>query len=851
MAYRDSRQTTGEKQFWDDLLPGREAAPVGAAAVGTLLLTAADVQPRMPSKVLIRVFGSSAAPTMGKAWQVLMVALLVAVSAGAVLWGWRHIRGSAVVLICVSCAAALVANVIILYPAVSVADLMARRADWDLYGMMFILPFLACVATVLLAFAAGKRFASGVLLATGAAGYVFYFQQLHFYLDLRLPHDPAPGRATFAGMIGAGMVLIAGLTARWDDAPERAEAARPAVVAARLIAGGAAITVAVAVFYLYATFLQLAASASFARFFAKSIIVYGVAPAALAVAAWLAVAGRRVPDRRFAAGVLITSGFLGLAYFVDSRVFGWLVPLRSVPGQALLGDDIGVGGCLAFMLAGLTLLASRQATASVTAGAAPTADIGGKGPAALSETTRYLCAAAHLDSRFARQAIDQLTGNAHRAVAPSPGVDTSTVLRHCFAARRRQILRDVLVTVIVLGIVRIALGLRSLVGLRDVAILGLLAAVVAFIERWISRYRVAARQLSRATFDPAQAPWLTNGELKRLGQVLASERGNISVYGTYSPFVGSGSAQGGWSLAVNLAKGKEPPGSSVRLVPKPFEIGELYHASHRGIEALGLAGLLVENRILVDGRSIREDGRFIPDRMGPPATTIGAEMLGKLVRAPELCNRLYQCVRLPDWQGDLVLSVFINFTRRGSGLLIDVQHYLLAPVRDLYRDVDKLASRSLARRWGAELPAAPATMTAALITAPFRTFGSIWRVGTRWIRERSRKRRIKDNPEYNYGAATSIRELAQARHYRKYFQQLDRSLNANLIDRQVLDTITKFLDARNIDISQFDEQRTTILNHGILISGGKLSAGSIAVGKRSRAGVTQFLGKGPDDSKAR
>jgi hypothetical protein len=108
------------------------------------------------------------------------------------------------------------------------------------------------------------------------------------------------------------------------------------------------------------------------------------------------------------------------------------------------------------------------------------------------------------------------------------------------------------------------------------------------------------------------------------------------------------------------------------------------------------------------------------------------------------------------------------------------------------------------------------------------------------------KRHIDDDPEYNFGAQTSIRELAQSAHYRKYFQQVDRGLNTKLIDRQVLDSIMTFLDAHDIDISQFEEQRTTILNQGLLISGGQVSAGSVAVGEHSRAGVTQFLQNVPN-----
>jgi hypothetical protein len=87
---------------------------------------------------------------------------------------------------------------------------------------------------------------------------------------------------------------------------------------------------------------------------------------------------------------------------------------------------------------------------------------------------------------------------------------------------------------------------------------------------------------------------------------------------------------------------------------------------------------------------------------------------------------------------------------------------------------------------------------------------------------------------------TSVRELAQARHYRRYFQQVDRDLNTKFIDRQVLDTIVDFLDSRNIDTSQFQEQRSMILNNGLLVSGGEFKAGSVAVGEQARAAMTQF-----------
>jgi hypothetical protein len=56
--------------------------------------------------------------------------------------------------------------------------------------------------------------------------------------------------------------------------------------------------------------------------------------------------------------------------------------------------------------------------------------------------TRYLCAAAHLDARFADAAISEFLVERTRALPPSPGIDVAAVLREAVAARSRRRLRD-------------------------------------------------------------------------------------------------------------------------------------------------------------------------------------------------------------------------------------------------------------------------------------------------------------------------------------------------------------------------------------------------------------------------
>jgi hypothetical protein len=59
-----------------------------------------------------------------------------------------------------------------------------------------------------------------------------------------------------------------------------------------------------------------------------------------------------------------------------------------------------------------------------------------------NETTRYLCAAAHMDPDYADNAIREFLAEPLRAIPPSIAFDATLVLREAVAARTRRLLRD-------------------------------------------------------------------------------------------------------------------------------------------------------------------------------------------------------------------------------------------------------------------------------------------------------------------------------------------------------------------------------------------------------------------------
>lgn len=93
-----------------------------------------------------------------------------------------------------------------------------------------------------------------------------------------------------------------------------------------------------------------------------------------------------------------------------------------------------------------TLPAVRQ---PVPGDGQPRVHQGPTGPAS-DGTTRYLCAAAHIDEEFCDKAIAEFLVEPVRAIPPSPGVNSAVVLREAVAAQARRRVRDGLLLALLL-----------------------------------------------------------------------------------------------------------------------------------------------------------------------------------------------------------------------------------------------------------------------------------------------------------------------------------------------------------------------------------------------------------------
>ncbi|MFI6922311.1 hypothetical protein ACIBIZ_20395 [Nonomuraea spiralis] len=430
-----------------------------------------------------------------------------------------------------------------------------------------------------------------------------------------------------------------------------------------------------------------------------------------------------------------------------------------------------------------------------------------------------------------------------RAVAQSPGVDLATMLKYALMAQRRQRVRDAVLAV--LAVVTLLTLSSSLVLLPL-----FLAWLVVFVELYDAYESVILTKLTRDSFDPADAPLPSSPSMRdHLVDIADRGAGNVTVFADYSPFVGHGSRINNWSFTMNVAKAR--PGETV----VPFAVGELYDRVGAEIGALGLPGLTVENKLFVNGLDLRYEtdpelqAAVLPDALLPPVPIVSERFIHELRDNPRTRARPYLTVSVTGWEGEVVISIFLRFVLLAEkGMMFTEAGYsLLPPLREAYREVDRLVNHPPAQRMARLAVAALGRTFGGLLLAVPNTVAAVSEPGRRRRQHRAGIKAIRGHT-FNYGAAHNPRERATDNLYHRYFQQLDKEMYVKAAEQRIMDAVADFLEEHNVDVSDLRDRQTTILNNGIFVTGqAQVTTNSMAAGTgavaRAESRIRQGLGQ--------
>lgn len=483
-----------------------------------------------------------------------------------------------------------------------------------------------------------------------------------------------------------------------------------------------------------------------------------------------------------------------------------------------------------------------------------------------SETTRLLCAAAYLDRKFRKLVVENCLDNRHHALGACFGVDTPTVVRHCRRAKQIFGKRTLFLFLpsLIAWMALPALGTPS----DQAAAMGLLI-IVYLISFGICVYfesrarAIVTRNFMRGKFDPEAA--LPANDIS-VDSIRAAEAGNTVIYSGFSPFVGSGENIGAWSFALDLRKRATPAAvnsgngrdSSPELTSIELEnisLETLYARIERDISVIGLDRVTVHDKLYVNGRDIRDDTRFLSHPLDRPRYRVDDQVVtDAMFKQQEKQLRHYRCIRVVDWSGELVLSIFLRFSKLGHNLFAEASYFLLTPIAERFRAVDSMSPHFRFRRFvGLVLVTAIKTPFLTLL-APYALVWRIYEGFHRWSARRQEDELIRENPTFDYGAAFSIRQWASSNAYRRYFQRLDKEMYLKVLEKNILDSILTFLEEHDVDVSELKQRQTMILNQGVILSGGSMTTENLSVGvgakvENAAQKVTQFAAKAGMPSK--
>lgn len=363
--------------------------------------------------------------------------------------------------------------------------------------------------------------------------------------------------------------------------------------------------------------------------------------------------------------------------------------------------------------------------------------------------------------------------------------------------------------------------------------------------------KILVSKFRRDNFRPDLAPepevpdwWAEPGvpdwRADRLAQIEKAGQGNVTIYGGFTPFIGYGAQIQGWSFAVPILAKSRSEGAEVIQ----FDALELIDHVRSNLSAAGRAdsnvsssgsagrldALILEDRVFVSGRELVGDERLLPQRDQAPRQNLPPEEIRELAAHPRDTCRYYLCAHALSWGGEIVVSTFLHFSTEGKTLYLQCNRSMLGPLRRQYREMDRLSSKPTMRESIQVLASSASSLASTVFLAPRYLLLDI-RSERRYEKRHEDARELAlDDLNFNYGAYFGIRESEVDANYHNYFQMVDANKHLKIVERHVLAEILNFLDDHGVDTTAFREQQTTILNQGIIQTGGVSLVGSQAVG---------------------
>ncbi|GAB6262342.1 hypothetical protein PSSHI_25860 [Photobacterium sp. R1] len=428
-----------------------------------------------------------------------------------------------------------------------------------------------------------------------------------------------------------------------------------------------------------------------------------------------------------------------------------------------------------------------------------------------NRTTRLLMSAAHLYPDDFKEDLKERLGHPYKSSAPEYGVELNKISQELEKAKVSHFGKSAFIFIVVLIFFFIFIE-----DPKDNWVMLIPALALTSIAEFI--YNRSAKKKARL---------ILAGENKDDEENKTNKK-NIMISGGYSPFVGAGIDLDSWSFTINT---KEAEDKSKPV--KPVSVTELHEQLKKRLLSLGIDDIEITDELYINGKDVNLVAYLLPNgRLSKPVDNVDLQYINTKINNDDKRERHYRVVRIPMWDGQMILSVYYRFLSVKDNLFTEARFFLLPPLKEKYLAIDEIPLKPTGKEFGESL-------IQSIFTGAFSWIGVVINVLTfvqggfmaDSARQKGWKRELESNRLYNYGWDSSLREKWSSVSFERYFQKVDKDVALKLVTSEFLGALREYLEKNNISTEQFSQTSTKIVNEGVMISGGEVKADSFAVGK--------------------
>ncbi|GAA4804161.1 hypothetical protein [Streptomyces ziwulingensis] len=378
------------------------------------------------------------------------------------------------------------------------------------------------------------------------------------------------------------------------------------------------------------------------------------------------------------------------------------------------------------------------------------------------------------------------------------------------------------------------------------ALFPLALTLVAWAHQSAQR-RSLCRWLSRWTFADARQPDLPGGPLFEdlRDDIRREQEAFLTLYDDDSPFVGLGDRGTPWSFAMELRERPRPDGAlphqntgpltahAALAMIEPQLTGLRESAARTGKDRL--RDLEIDRIVYLPGGVARDEELEIGGAAAPVTRSTGhrgglpvhdpaqvAAHLREAVDEGGEGRRVFLRVRVGAWHEQIVVTVLVRVHTQGRMLVLEVEPYVLGPVRKDFRAVDTFVDR-LPETWPRAALRALRHAPAVGVGTGIAALGTLR--GTRFTGWSDREP-IPDVPRASLRALAATRQLT-------VFQRMDATRYVKTVQERIVGGVREALKAHGYRTEEFEQHVYQLSGGSVFI--GAMSGGAVATGSNGRA----------------